>query len=86
MEENQSAMIEQALPEQDQEVKPETPGSVFFKVVDGELFEVVGDELNIIANFYLLITSRSMLMDEEITIDQLLDLEIKFRNKIGKIR
>lgn len=57
-----------------------------FKVEGGELFKVIGNKTNIIANFYLRIVSRSVIIDEEVIIDQLLDLEIHFRSDIKSIR
>jgi len=88
MEENLEVMVKEAIQDQSEEGEgqPETEGDVSFEVVEGELFEVIGKKKNIIANFYSVITSRSLLMDEEVIIDQLLDLKINFQDKVGVIR
>ena len=96
MEENLSVMVneesqvqddgESAMKDAAAESVTKEEEDVSFKIVDGELFEVIGKKLRIIANFHLLIESRSMLMDEEVVVDQLLNLQIKFQDKIGTIR
>jgi hypothetical protein len=90
MEENLNIMIKEAFQEQDDEnqdtAEIEEEETFSFEIVGGKLFEVIGNKLSLIANFYLKIISRSLLIDEGITIDQLLDLKINFQDKVGVIR
>lgn len=100
MEENLEVMVKQAIPDQAnesqsqaEEDQPDEENAASavgaedsYKVVGCKLFKVLGEELVLIANFHLIITSRSVRIDEEAITDQLLDLAIHYRDEIKTIR
>jgi len=57
-----------------------------FKIENGNIYEVVGKKLIIIANFELLIKARNLLIDDGTVIDHLLDLELNFQSKTDMLR
>ena len=81
---NNGSSAQKEEPKQQPATAEESDAS--FKIDGNELFEIVGKKLIIIANFCLKITSRSLLIDEGMTIDQLLDLEINFQGKLDSLR
>jgi hypothetical protein len=100
MEENLGVMVKQAIPDQEDESQGQTEedqpdeeneasavGAVdSYIVVDGQLFKLVGEEFQKIANFYMMITSRITMIDEKTIINQMLDIEVNFRARRSKIR
>lgn len=90
MEENLSVMVKEAITSETEkpkeQISAEKNDNVSYDIDGSKLFEVIGEKRNIIANFNLLITSCSLLLNDGVTMDQLLDLEIKFQKKIATIR
>ncbi|MEI7637714.1 MAG: DUF927 domain-containing protein [Syntrophus sp. (in: bacteria)] len=100
MEENLEVMVKEAIldqveegegqAEEDQPDEENAASAVgeedSYKVVGCKLFKVLGEELVLIANFHLKIISRSVLIDEDVVTDQLLDLEIHFKEDIKAVR
>jgi len=90
METNLNVMIDDISPDRIEEEinEPEDVGNddLSFKCMNGKLYEVAGKQLIIVANFYLLIKSQSLLIDDGTVIDHLLDLEVNFRGKTDMLR
>jgi hypothetical protein len=96
--ENPTVMVKQDLPDQADESQDqaEQPKDVkaaetaeddnIFEVEGDDLFRVEGKRRHIIANFYLIITSRSVVADETFVIDQLLDLLVHFCGSSSAVR
>ena len=98
MKNNLTVMVKQALPDQSDESQDQAKQPKDVKAAetaeDDNIFEVEGDDLfrmegkrrHIIANFYLTITSRSVVTDETFVIDQLLDLLVHFCGSSSAVR
>lgn len=78
--------MQQNLTEADIPERPADAEERHFEVSGDRLYIIEGPERVLIANFHLTIAARSMLIDEDRTNGQVIDLDVHFNGSIRRIR